>query len=116
MDPYSGKPPRPIVSEFATDPEMADLVRQFVSELPARITALEGEWRERRIQNVARLAHQLKGSCAGYGFPALGTAAATLEDRLRATGEASAEAALAKAASEFRALVDLCARVCPPPE
>ena len=112
MEPRPG--PRPIVSEFATDPEMSDLVQLFLSELPARVTALESAWRERRIQNVSRIAHQLKGACAGYGFPALGTAAATLESRLRSMNDTGAEAALEKATADFKALIELCARACRP--
>jgi HPt (histidine-containing phosphotransfer) domain-containing protein len=108
MDPRPGQ--RPIISEFATDPEMADLVQLFLSELPARITALESAWRERRIQNVSRIAHQLKGACSGYGFPDLGSAASVLENRLRSMTEGEAEAALEKASGDFKALIDLCAR------
>jgi len=112
MDQRSG--PRPIISEFATDPEMSELVQLFLSELPARITALESAWRERRVQNVSRIAHQLKGACSGYGFPDLGSAAAVLENRLRSMGESEAEAALENASGEFKVLIDLCARATRP--
>ena len=112
MELRPGRMPNPIVSEYAADPEMADLVELFISELPSRVGALETAWRERRIQNLARLAHQLKGSCAGYGFPVLGTAAGKLEDGLRGLAEPGAAASLEAVTSEFRRLIELCTRVC----
>ncbi|MEX2219262.1 MAG: Hpt domain-containing protein [Phycisphaerales bacterium] len=108
------KSPRPIISEFAGDPEMSELVRLFLGELPQRVRALEAAWREQQVQTVARMAHQLRGSSAGYGFPTIGSAAASLEESLRARTEADAQAVLERAAAEFRALVDLCSRACRP--
>ena len=106
-----GNASRPIISEFATDPEMADLVQLFLGELPQRISAMETAWRERRVQSLARIAHQLKGAGSGYGFPTIGTAAGSLEDRLRLLSETDA-AGLQRAAAEFKQLIDLCSRAC----
>lgn len=114
MDRPSGKTQHPIISDFAGDPEMVELVELFVGELPARIRALESAWNERRIQNLSRLAHQLKGSCSGYGFPDIGSAAGSLEERLRQAADADASASLSRVATEFRTLVDLCMRACRP--
>lgn len=100
---------RPIISEFASDPDMSDLVELFVGELPARISAMQSAWREHRIQNLSRIAHQLKGSGAGYGFPTIGAAAGSLEDRLRQLSEDDA-AGLERAATEFKRLIDVCSR------
>src|SRR3954453_22092986 len=107
-----GKNSAAIVSEFAGDPEMADLVRLFLGELPSRISALEDAWREKRVQNVSRIAHQLKGACGGYGFPPLGTPAGPLESSLRSAGERNAEAALDTAGAQVRELIELCSRAC----
>jgi histidine phosphotransfer protein HptB len=104
-------PPEPagrIVSQYASDPEMAELIELFVSELPQRIEALNSAWNESRMTEVTRIAHQLRGACSGYGFPSLGKAAGALEDGLR-TGAADGASSLA---GEFKALVDLCARAC----
>jgi HPt (histidine-containing phosphotransfer) domain-containing protein len=105
----------PIVSEFSADPEMSDLVALFLGELPARIAALETAWRDREVRNVSRIAHQLKGACSGYGFPTLGSAAATLENRLRGVGvvgDGELEKALGRASADFRQLIELCSRAC----
>lgn len=110
--PRGQDPSRPLISQYASDPEMADLVELFVGELPERIRALESAWQDQRVEAVTRIAHQLKGSGAGYGFPLIGDAAANLESKLRHQALSDAEAALAKASEDFRALVDLCARAC----
>jgi len=100
----------PILSQYASDPEMVELIDLFLSEMPDRLKALEGAWRTAQLTQLTRMAHQLKGSCAGYGFPALGTAASTLEERLRALqAEAGAEQ-LSRLQREFNDLIDLCRR------
>jgi HPt (histidine-containing phosphotransfer) domain-containing protein len=98
--------PRRTVSEFANDPEMAELVELFVSEMPERIAALQRAWEEKHLTDLTRLSHQLKGASAGYGFPTIGTAAAVLEaDLKRLNGAEQAIDALAK---QFQDLIDLC--------
>src|SRR5689334_17049933 len=75
----------PLPSDLSGDPEMAELIGLFLAELPKRVESLTQAWRAREFQAVGRLAHQLKGSSAGYGFPAIGTAAARVEDCIRAS-------------------------------
>ena len=100
-------PQRPrTVSEFANDPEMAELVELFVSEMPDRVSALQRAWGERQIPDLTRLSHQLKGASAGYGFPTIGQAAAVLEAELRRIGSAAAQ--VDSLARQFQELVDLC--------
>ena len=100
----------PLVSQYAADPEMAELVQLFISELPVRINALEAAWTEARLADLKRMAHQLKGSCGGYGFPSIGAAAEALETGLRAIPGTDSQAALDGLAAEFRELVELCSR------
>src|ERR1044071_1634517 len=101
-----------IVSEFAGDPEMAELVELFITELPGRVSALNAAWTGRQVTDLARMAHQLKGASAGYGFPMIGTAAATLESRLKQLDAATLPASVERLGAEFKALVDLCDRAC----
>lgn len=84
MNQRSGMPAGALHSELAHDPDMADIVREFVAELPQRADELEESWRAQRLDQVQRLAHQLKGACGGYGFPTIGSAAAELESTLTA--------------------------------
>ena len=70
---------QPIKSEFADDPEMAELVDMFASELADRMENVRRAVESGDIDMVRTIAHQLKGSAAGYGFPSLGAVAASVE-------------------------------------
>lgn len=96
---------RKITSDLAGDPEMRELIQMFVDELPERIAALEQAWEGANAAEIARIAHQLKGASAGYGFKVVGDAAARLEHFIK-----GAQDDLAGAKSDFDALVDLCGR------
>src|SRR5262245_35700326 len=110
--PTPSRPNDPLVSQFANDPEMAELVQFFVTELPARIEAMNTAWAGRNVDYLTRLAHQLKGASAGYGFPSIRSAAAAPERRLRSLVAQSGQQAVDSLAADFRELVDLCARAC----
>ena len=90
-----------VVSEFANDEEMAELVERFTAALPAVARRLEEALAADDREAIRRTAHQLKGSAGGYGFPTLTAAAGRLEARAR-EGEAPG-AALAD-------VTDLCRR------
>lgn len=66
-------------SEFAADPEMRDIVALFVDDLPRRALGLRVAMDSGDRDRLRTLAHQLRGSAGGYGFPAIGNAAANLE-------------------------------------
>lgn len=96
----------PIISDFAADPDMRELVEFFVTALPERVSALRAAHAEKRLRNLQRLAHQMKGAAGGYGFPTLGAAAGTLETTLK-----DADAApLDKVQRELNDLIALCDR------
>lgn len=73
-----------LVSELADDEDLRDLVVEFVAELPKRIEALRQALAEQDLAVLVRLAHQLKGSAGGYGFPQITEAAAGLEHSAQA--------------------------------
>lgn len=95
----------PILSEFASDSEMLELIQSFVDEMPDRISELEAAWRSEDAETLERVAHQLKGASAGYGFAIVGEAAAELEATMKAIDND-----LEAASNEFKQLVDLCSR------
>ena len=76
-----------LVSEFADDPDMAELVEMFVAELGDRIQALEKAFADRDFNELQRFAHQLKGSAGGYGFSPITDKAAILEKSLLDSAE-----------------------------
>jgi histidine phosphotransfer protein HptB len=102
---------KPVRSQFADDPEMADLVEMFVSEMPTRLSALQAAWEMGQVEAVMRLAHQLGGACAGYGFPTLGRAARELERRLKAVDDHSMDQ-LQELRREYEGLIQICSRAC----
>jgi HPt (histidine-containing phosphotransfer) domain-containing protein len=71
------------MSLLMDDPELRELLREFVAELPQRFAALEKAAAVQDWQEVRRLAHQLKGSGGSYGFPAITAAAAEVEEATR---------------------------------
>lgn len=103
----------PLVSDYARDPDMAEIVEAFRSELPARMRALETAWAAGRRDDLRDLAHQLKGACAGYGYAPLSAAAAELEEALRraeGSGAIPGSRIPEGAASPLTDLLTLCRR------
>ena len=95
---------REIVSKLADDPDMADIVKLFVDELPGRLKAIEDSLTQQDFDALVRLAHQLKGAAGGYGFPQITDAAKALEESAQATQD------LDRLNTEVRELGDLCQR------
>jgi HPt (histidine-containing phosphotransfer) domain-containing protein len=98
-----------LVSEFAADPDMQELVGLFISELPDRVALLHSTWNQTQLDEVKRIAHQLKGASAGYGFPSIGAAAGKLEDALRASDSAN-QSSLNSLKRDLDNLIELCNR------
>jgi HPt (histidine-containing phosphotransfer) domain-containing protein len=99
-------PSGPIHSDLASDADMLEIIQMFVDEMPERVARLEEAWHESNIDSLARIAHQLKGASAGYGYSAVGDAAAALESSLK-----SADHDLSSVQSQFEELINLCTRV-----
>jgi signal transduction histidine kinase/CheY-like chemotaxis protein len=64
------------------DPDLQEIVRQFVRDLPDRSSAILRASQTADTETVKRLAHQLKGAGGSYGFPAITEAAAAVEQAL----------------------------------
>lgn len=94
----------PLISEFADDQEMIELIELFVAEMPARVRALESAFSDTAFGDLQRLAHQLRGAAPCYGFPAIGAAAAEVE---RA---AQRDAGLEEMRAQLDELIILCQR------
>ncbi len=73
-----------IISEYASDPDMIDLISDFLVSLQttaATVARLSADGDHAELQRVA---HQIKGSAGGYGFPAITAVAGRLETVLKA--------------------------------
>jgi signal transduction histidine kinase/DNA-binding NarL/FixJ family response regulator len=93
----------PVVSTM-TDIGMRELVLKFVGGLPERAQTLRGALAENDRAKLERLAHQLKGAAAGYGFAPIGATASELEAAVREGREQHALVTLTET------LASLCAR------
>lgn len=69
----------PLLSDFADDPEMMEIIEPFVDGLQERITTIQKSLADRDYEALSCVAHQLKGAAGGYGFPAISEAARVVE-------------------------------------
>ncbi len=60
-----------VVSAFAADLELREVIREFVTELPGHVAAIERQLQLRNLPDLQHLLHQLNGSGGGYGFDAI---------------------------------------------
>jgi HPt (histidine-containing phosphotransfer) domain-containing protein len=82
-------------SQFADDPQLADILPRFVERLPSQLDALSEALDEERLEDIRRLADRLKGAGGSYGYPTLSEAAKSLELAANAHDMGAATAALA---------------------
>jgi HPt (histidine-containing phosphotransfer) domain-containing protein len=94
----------PLVSEFAGDPDMAELVEDYVMHLPERAAAISAACASEKLDDLRTLAHQVKGSAGGYGFTPITEQAAQVEALLHSNAE------LEEIRKQVDALIDLCNR------
>ena len=80
-------PPTFLYSNLATDPDVGELVDVYVQEMPDRINALDTHAKSRDWNQLARTAHQIKGSAGSYGFGEITPYAARLETAARSPAD-----------------------------
>jgi CheY-like chemotaxis protein/HPt (histidine-containing phosphotransfer) domain-containing protein len=85
-----------IASQFADDPQLADILPGFVERLSSQLDALCEALQEEKLEDVERLAHRIKGAGGGYGYPTLSEAAKSLEAAAKTHDMGGATAALAE--------------------
>jgi CheY-like chemotaxis protein/HPt (histidine-containing phosphotransfer) domain-containing protein len=83
-----------ISSQFADDPQLAEILPGFVERLPNQLDALCKALEEDRLEDVQRLAHRLAGAGGSYGYPTLSEATRSLECAAAAQDLGGATAAL----------------------
>ncbi|MEO0512311.1 MAG: Hpt domain-containing protein [Planctomycetota bacterium] len=103
----ASEPNNLILSDFADDPDMVEIIEEFVGEIPERIAALQAAFDSDDTHAVASLAHQLKGSGGGYGFNQVSEAAGRLENAARSPSQHDLETIRV----ELNRLVSFCSRL-----
>ncbi|MFT4554791.1 MAG: PAS domain S-box-containing protein [Planctomycetaceae bacterium] len=69
----------PLISDFADDPDMVEIIEMFVDGLSDRIESIKTAFEDRNFTTVSGIAHQLKGAAGGYGYPSLSELAFAVE-------------------------------------
>jgi HPt (histidine-containing phosphotransfer) domain-containing protein len=72
-------PPTVIHSEYESEPAIAEILNVFTDSLPGMIGDMCSSLQGGDGTTLASLAHQLKGSGGGYGYPMLTAVSAQLE-------------------------------------
>ncbi len=94
-----------IQSQFAADPDMTEVIDAFVARLPAAIAAMSEALGNNCFEELRRLAHQLKGSGGGYGYPSLTDQALRLEQAAKADDVEAARLAITELQETIRAAI-----------
>lgn len=76
-------PPKLVSQLLTEDPELRDIVEEFVDGLPTRLDELQQAFDATDWDQLTTLAHRLKGASGSYGYPDLSTLAATMESSFR---------------------------------
>ena len=76
----------PLFSEYLDDPEMGELIEDFVIGLTGTVNQLRLAITREDVESVRRIAHQMKGAGGGYGFPDLSLVGGDLENVVEAEG------------------------------
>lgn len=93
----------PLISDFADDPDMLEIIEMFVDGLSERIDSILTAFEDRNFTSVSGIAHQLKGASGGYGYPSLSELAFEVEQLAKRNAEDDQiEAALTVLVAECR--------------
>lgn len=65
------------------DPELRDVVEEFVQSLPARLVELREAIAAKDVKALTTLTHRLKGAGGSYGYPQISALCAGVEQKLR---------------------------------
>jgi HPt (histidine-containing phosphotransfer) domain-containing protein len=66
-------------STLGTDPDLHELVEEYVNEMPDRMAALGAAFKSGDLELLRRNAHQMKGAAGSYGFGQVTPYAAALD-------------------------------------
>ncbi len=70
---------KPLLSDFADDTDMMEIIEPFVLGLEERVAAMQQALATSDYETLSCVAHQLKGAAGGYGYPSISEAAKVVE-------------------------------------
>ena len=86
-------------------PDFVEIYQEYIAEIPQLLSDLGQKIVATDTVNAAKLAHQVKGSSANFGFVGVSHPIAQIEQDAKAGSLASAQLLLAQAQSGFRQAV-----------
>jgi DNA-binding response OmpR family regulator len=84
----------PLVSRLASNPRLRSTIEKFARRLEEKLEAMEASWEAGDFEELARLAHWLKGAAGMVGFDAFSGPAESLELLAKKKKEGEIEAAI----------------------
>jgi PAS domain S-box-containing protein len=97
--------PTIIRSSQAGNPRIMQIVPEFVAGLPGKVRKMTDLLEHRDLPGLQRLAHQLLGTCGGYGFAPVSQPASRVEQSIKAGR------ALESVTPEVRSLIEVIRRI-----
>jgi HPt (histidine-containing phosphotransfer) domain-containing protein len=99
------QPQSTIRSRFADDPDMNEILGEFLASLPQKVQQFQLLLDQQNLDDLRRALHQLKGAGGGYGFDALSDVAARAEQAVKRADP------LTTIGAQVQDLIDLIRRV-----
>ena len=106
--PAGTEPDRVLISQFADEADLGDLIVEFAGELPGRLAKARSALEHNDHESARRVFHQLKGAGGSYGYPMLSEAALAAEDAIKAADIEAARVDLATLARLAKAICAGC--------
>jgi signal transduction histidine kinase/CheY-like chemotaxis protein len=94
-----------IKSSYAADPRIMAIIPEFVDRLPGMVCTMIDRLEHKDLPALQRIAHQLLGTCGGYGFAQASQPARTVEQSIRAAQP------LESIIAEVKSLIDVIRRI-----
>ena len=69
-------------SSLGNDPDLHELVEEYISEMPDRLAAFGAAFKSGDLELLRRTTHQMKGAAGSYGFNQVTPYAAKLESAI----------------------------------
>lgn len=82
-------------------PEFVEIFREFAGEIPGLFNTLDGHYKANDTAKAARVAHQIKGSSANFGFVGVSAPMAAVETAAKEGSLEGAPARLDQARANF---------------
>ncbi len=85
-----------VESDFADDPDLAEVIEDFVSGLDSQLKEMRAALNNSCFDELKRMAHQLKGAGGSYGYQGITEASRGLEDAAKAQDHEASKLALSE--------------------